>query len=296
MVQDIKISDWLCIAQEGKTIDGREIKREWIESAARNYSIDLYTSLIWCEHEDPYWRQFGNNLGIVEELKTEEKDGKLRLMARLRANGFLQYLNEQEQKIYSSIELLPDFPNEGEHYLVGLAATDQPASTGLSRITFSNPTGKTTLVSESILLFNNKPNVKTKAKSFFDRFKFTKKENFTMEPEEIEKLQSDLAQAKADNETLQAKINELTEQLKAGDIPAAQTTIEEIKTKAEETGESIESAESNAGNTELSLIKKQNEDLKKRLGELENKFNVAQSTSVTSKPGIGINNTNFEFH
>ena len=177
MSQEIKISDWLCIAQEGKTIDGREIKREWIESVAKNYSVELYQALIWCEHEDPFWRQWSTNLGTVEELKTEEKDGKLRLLARLRANSILQSMNEQEQKIYSSVEILPDFPEEGMHYLVGLAATDQPASLGLSRLAFSNDGNKKTkgFRTEAVLFLGSEK--ASKPKHNIDFSKFTKREN-----------------------------------------------------------------------------------------------------------------------
>ena len=298
MSQEIKISDWLCIAQEGKTIDGREIKREWIESVAKNYSVELYQALIWCEHEDPFWRQWSTNLGTVEELKTEEKDGKLRLLARLRANSILQSMNEQEQKIYSSVEILPDFPEEGMHYLVGLAATDQPASLGLSRLAFSNDGNKKTkgFRTEAVLFLGSEK--ASKPKHNIDFSKFTKRENLSMTQDEIDALLAELEAAKQLNIELQAKIDELQAQLESGDTEAAQETAEEIQEQAEQTEENLDNATEKVEDVdvEFSKLKKQMIELKKQNQALTSKFNALMKTPVNKKPGIGTQTVDIELH
>ena len=44
-------TDWLCIATEGDTVDGRELKRQWLVDAAETYNRQCYGALIWHEHE-----------------------------------------------------------------------------------------------------------------------------------------------------------------------------------------------------------------------------------------------------
>lgn len=296
---EIKISDWLCIAQEGKTIDGREIKREWIESVAKNYSLELYQALIWCEHEDPVWRQWSANLGTVEELKTEEINGKLRLMARLRANSILQSMNEQEQKIYSSVEILPDFPDEGAYYLVGLAATDQPASTGLSRLAFSknDQTNVKGFRSAPVLFLGSGKAVTPKRNIDFS--KFTKRENFSMTQEEIDALLAELDAAKQLNIELQTKIDELTAQLDNGDNKAAAETAAEIQVQAAQTEEKLDNATEQVEEVDPSEFSKLNEqviELKRQNQLLLNKFNAIVNTPVNKKPGISSQASGIELH
>lgn len=286
MAQEIKISDWLCIAQEGKTIDGREIKREWLESSVKNYSPEFYQALIWCEHEDVDSRVFSSNLGTVEELKLEEKNGKLRLLARLRANAILQSMNEQEQKIYSSVEIMPNFPDEGDFYLVGLAATDQPASTGLSRLSFS--TNKIGFRTAPVLLFGN--NEISKSKQKINLSKLTR-EIFSMTQEEIDALLEQLAEANALIQELQEQNKALLEQLENGNTEAAQETAEEIQEQIDDIAESVEEAqdvaEGSEPSTEYSKLERQIEQLKKESKVLQQRFNALSKTAIkTQKPGI----------
>ncbi|AYV22339.1 GPO family capsid scaffolding protein [Vibrio parahaemolyticus] len=137
-----KISDWKIIATEGPTVDGRKITREWIEQMAASYDTKEYTALIWPEHRRFYG--YGENWGKVVELKAEEKDGKLRLFAKLEPNDYMLEANRKKQKLFTSIEPNPDYKGEGRCYLMGLAATDSPASTGTSLLQFSRKQGETT--------------------------------------------------------------------------------------------------------------------------------------------------------
>ena len=137
-----KISDWKIIATEGPTVDGRKITRDWIEQMAASYDTKEYTALIWPEHRRFYG--YGENWGKVVELKAEEKDGKLRLFAKLEPNDYMLEANRKKQKLFTSIEPNPDYKGEGRCYLMGLAATDSPASTGTSLLQFSRKQGETT--------------------------------------------------------------------------------------------------------------------------------------------------------
>ena len=147
-----KTSDWVVVATEGNTVDGRKIAASWIKDMAEQYSKEEYTALIWPEHYRSDWTQYkGKNWGIVEELKAEEKDGKLRLFAKLTPNQFLLEANKEGQKLFTSIEPNPDYKGEGRCYLEGLAVTDSPASTGTTLLKFSrSDEQETTLESDAL--------------------------------------------------------------------------------------------------------------------------------------------------
>ncbi len=133
-----KETGWVRVATEGATIDGRTISKQWIEDMAAQYSPDEYTALIWPEHFRSSWGPFeGKNWGEVLELKAAKQDGKTRLFAKLRANDLLLAANKEDQKLFTSIEPNPDYKGLGKCYLMGLAVTDSPASTGTTRLKFS---------------------------------------------------------------------------------------------------------------------------------------------------------------
>lgn len=141
-----KTSDWKIVATEGATIDGRKITAAWIKDMADQYSTSEYTAMIWPEHSRSSWSTFnGKNWGVVEELKAEKKDGKLRLFAKITPNKYLLEANADGQKLFTSIEPDPDYKGEGRCYLTGLAVTDSPASTGTTRLKFSRNNQSTEL-------------------------------------------------------------------------------------------------------------------------------------------------------
>ncbi|HCK0626354.1 TPA: GPO family capsid scaffolding protein [Vibrio parahaemolyticus] len=160
-----KISDWKIIATEGPTVDGRKITREWLSQMAESYDPEEYTALIWPEHRRFYG--FGENWGKVVELKAEEKDGKMRLFAKLEPNQYLIDANSKKQKLFTSIEPEPDYKGEGRCYLMGLAATDSPASTGTSLLQFSRKDGETTRLECSHLEEINLEECFTRSERFF---------------------------------------------------------------------------------------------------------------------------------
>lgn len=133
------MTNWLCIATEGDTVDGRVIEARWLEEAAEMYSTDMYTACIWPEHE----RWFGS-MGEVLDLKAGRDDeGILRLYARLRPNHHLLQANRDGQLLFTSAEFTPtgNFRNTGKTYLEGLGVTCSPASVGTTRLQFRSRKG-----------------------------------------------------------------------------------------------------------------------------------------------------------
>lgn len=128
---------WICIATEGETVDGREILPEEIIEMAETYDADLYTAMIWAQHNKRGEKR-GDPLGEVVELRadTDESD-TLRLYAVLRPFVRLLEMNSQNRGVFTSVEMDTDFRNTGVTYLEGLAVTDTPASVGTTRLDFS---------------------------------------------------------------------------------------------------------------------------------------------------------------
>ncbi|MBU9369618.1 GPO family capsid scaffolding protein [Burkholderia multivorans] len=139
MAQDTMKTKFFRIATEGATTDGRTIDRAMLEQMARSYDPAVYGARINMEHirglyPDGAFRAYGD----VIALKAEEQDGKMRLLAQLSpTKDLIAMTTEQRQKVYTSMEVDPDFAGTGEAYLVGLAVTDNPASLGTEMLAFS---------------------------------------------------------------------------------------------------------------------------------------------------------------
>lgn len=125
-------TDWLVIATAGYTVDGREITATDLRDMAETYDPSIYTALIWLEHY-----RWGGNFGQVLAVKVEEVDGETKLFAKISPSADLIELNGKGQKLFTSIEILPNFKRTGKAYLYGLAVTDSPASTGTTQLNFS---------------------------------------------------------------------------------------------------------------------------------------------------------------
>ena len=98
---------FVCIATEGKAVDGRDITREWLVDMAETYDPTYYTAVIWPEHDR--WSSYGT----VQALKTEEVDGKIKLFAVLCPNRDLVYWNQNGQYQFCSIEPFEQFADLG---------------------------------------------------------------------------------------------------------------------------------------------------------------------------------------
>jgi len=131
------------IGVEGATTDGREIQREWLEQMAASYNPEVYTALINLEHIKSYlpestFNRYGRVAALVaEEIQDGPLKGKMALYADVEPTSSLVELVKKGQKLFTSMEVSPKFAGTGKAYLVGLAATDDPASLGTEMLTFS---------------------------------------------------------------------------------------------------------------------------------------------------------------
>lgn len=133
-------SKFFRVATEGATTDGRNIDRDWIIQAAKNFNLKKYAPRVWLEHlrsilPDNPGRAYGD---VVALEAREVEDGKMALFAQIDPTNDLIELNKKRQKIFTSIEINPNFAGSGEAYLVGLAVTDSPASLGTEALKFSS--------------------------------------------------------------------------------------------------------------------------------------------------------------
>lgn len=103
------VSDWKRVATSGKTADGRTIDPQDLRDMASTYDPAMYTAVIWFEHI-----RYMGNFGSVTELKAQDvDDGKVALFAKLAPNDRLLQLNKEAQKLFSSIEIEPQFADTG---------------------------------------------------------------------------------------------------------------------------------------------------------------------------------------
>ncbi|ELQ6132341.1 GPO family capsid scaffolding protein [Cronobacter dublinensis] len=138
-----KVSKFFRIGVEGDTCDGRVISAGDIQEMAASFDPRVYGCRINLEHikgllPDSPFKRYGD----VVELKAEKIDddsalnGKWALFAKISPSDELIAMNEALQKVYTSMEIQPNFANTGKCYLVGLAVTDDPASLGTEYLQF----------------------------------------------------------------------------------------------------------------------------------------------------------------
>ncbi|QVN21739.1 GPO family capsid scaffolding protein [Burkholderia pyrrocinia] len=127
------------VATEGATTDGRDITRQQIEEMASTYDPAKYGARVFLEHyrgtmPDGPFRAYGD-VRAVEAREVE--DGKLALFAQIDPTDDLKAMVKARQKVYTSVEIAPDFAKTGKAYLFGIGVTDSPASLGTEILTFS---------------------------------------------------------------------------------------------------------------------------------------------------------------
>lgn len=134
------------VAVAGPTVDGREITPEQIQQMADTYNLETYTARMNCEHLRGYSPDGPFNAwGTVVAVKAEKVDlaigGKtekrLALFAQFDVTDQAKDYNKAGQKLFSSVEIQPNFAGSNKAYLVGSAVTDSPASLGTEMLTFS---------------------------------------------------------------------------------------------------------------------------------------------------------------
>ncbi|EMW7730176.1 GPO family capsid scaffolding protein [Yersinia mollaretii] len=139
-----KVSKWFRIGVEGDTCDGRVIDANDINQMADSFDPRVYGCRINLEHLKSYspdstFRRYGDVIGLKAETIEDDSalNGKRALFAQISPTDELVLMNKDRQKIYTSMEIRPNFANTGKAYLVGLAVTDDPASLGTEMLEFS---------------------------------------------------------------------------------------------------------------------------------------------------------------
>ncbi len=133
------VSYWKRVAVSGPTADERVITVQELVDCAETYKLSTYTAVIWSEHErwpGSHGTVFAVRL-VTENDDPELEPGQVALEAQLKPNDKLLHLNDQGEKLFSSVEITPNFANSGRFYLTGLAVTDSPASLGTQELYFS---------------------------------------------------------------------------------------------------------------------------------------------------------------
>jgi hypothetical protein len=136
-------SKFFRVAVEGATTDGRNIERSWLTEMAATYDRAKYGARIFIEHIrglNPEWgfRAMGDVLALkAEEIAEGPLKGKMGLYAQIQPTDEMVKLVNSGQKIYSSMEINPNFAETNKKYLDGLGITDSPASLGTEVLTFA---------------------------------------------------------------------------------------------------------------------------------------------------------------
>lgn len=294
-----KQTGWVIAATAGATVDGRVITEQWIKDMAEQYSADEYTAMIWPEHFRSSWAPFeGKNWGTVDEVKAAKSGGKLRLYVKLTANDYLLSANADGQKLFMSIEPDPDYKGTGKAYLMGLAVTDSPASTGTTRLKFSvGETEHDYEVSQLEVLLNTdfikeqseptEQNHSAKEKGLFavianylKTFNTPEAATDTTEEEEMTKDQFDALMGKFSN--LETEVSELkTKFSKApeGDKPADKTADKVDDKPADNADETI-----TIGKEQFNQLTQSITGLTSQVKELDTKFKTMSGEVPGQEP------------
>lgn len=143
-----KKSKFFRVAVSGTTTDGRKIERRDIEQMVANYDPIACGARVNLEHyrsilPDSPFRMYGDVLALKSEEVEILGQKELALLAQIDPTSELvEMVNVRRQKVYSSIEMDPDFCGKGQSYLRGLACTDNPASLGTEMLKFCAGAGK----------------------------------------------------------------------------------------------------------------------------------------------------------
>ncbi|WP_187985119.1 GPO family capsid scaffolding protein [Vibrio metschnikovii] len=282
-----KTSDWKIVATEGSTIDGRKLLRQWFKEMAEQYSPQEYTAMIWPEHYR--FGGFGNNWGTVEAVKAEEFDGKMRLFAKITPNQYLLAANKLGQKLFTSIEIEPDYKGEGRCYLKGLAVTDSPASTGTSKLEFSARNGKVKSIEsdhlEELDFSECKPNALIQAiGTLFNHFQSgASSPEQTPETEQEDTEVTDAELKAALKETFSTLKTELSQEIETK-FSALKLQPQEPETPEEQDPMKLFSAELTKQLKPLGDLTEKFNGLDKKFGELEAQFNALSGETGGQRP------------
>ncbi|MDP8173671.1 GPO family capsid scaffolding protein [Pasteurella skyensis] len=284
-------TDWICVATSGFTADGREISKQDLKDMAESYNKEEYTSMLWLEHYR--WQNFGK----VLELKAEDVGEETKLYAKISPSAELINLNGRGQKIFTSIEILPNFNKSGKAYLGGLAITDSPASRGTTELNFS-----VRGVAEGAILGNPEPftitqeEVEEEKNSFFNAFfKFLKSEQKQQQTTDFNKQETANNGENPDQEEIEMTNEEIqkfavaiaSETAKAcfAQFNTQQTEQKQAEPKEEPKAE--QQKEETVSATEFSALKKELAEMTEKFNALEKLAKTETTETPAGVPAVG---------
>lgn len=151
------------IAVSGSTIDGRTIDDQWIGEVAKTFNRETYQPRVNIEHirgisADPPFQCYGDvaalSVGEVELDFGKGPEKRKALFAEFELFENAKKLADAGQKVFTSMEVEPDWFGTKLAGLAGVAMTDSPASAGTQRLQFSRSGDKTVRIdSEGTLEF-----------------------------------------------------------------------------------------------------------------------------------------------
>ncbi|QUG76364.1 phage capsid protein [Erwinia sp. E602] len=154
------------VMTSGATIDGRKTTPDQLRQMAAAYNPTVYGARVNIEHylspiPDSTFCAMGDVVALsVEDISEGALAGEVALFAEIEPTARMKTMTDEGKKIYSSVEIHPNFALTNGPYLVGLAMTDTPASLGTDKlkfasekraevIRFSSATAETTLFTPS---------------------------------------------------------------------------------------------------------------------------------------------------
>ena len=292
-------TDFFTVAQSGPTVDGREIKKQWLKDSAETYSQGIHISKIWPEH----YRYMG--LGEIADVRYKEENGIGYLENRISPHDDLIYFVRQNRMTQPSIEIIENFANSGKAYQYGLGATNSPASLGVGKMPLLFNTqeeqGKTSIEqftqriaidagvsSDQVHVFASQTQWQDlefkKERKYFDLGRFFKRDETPPKQEEALEMTKEELDA-----SLKGFATELKDGLKKdlvkefGLTPATPETPEKPPAKTDTPAEnhSTEVTAETEVDDEKTVPLKQFNELKDNFEALEKKFNKVMNTEKT---------------
>jgi len=261
---------WFSIAREGATIDGRRLTAGMLNSMANNYDPNIYGARINKEHIRGlfYEDQFGA-FGDVIALKAEKDDtGKVRLYAQLDPTDDLVSMNKKRQKVYTSIEVGEVEELEGA-YLIGLAVTDSPASTGTSMLSFSA---------------GQNQSVKFNMKDGSGQYKEVTFKAAKGDLAEYHETTMDFSDSKGEGPSLFSKVKSMLGKHQNNNDNAFSDVHSAVEVIAQSQSELLENIEGNDFSSDIEQLQSQYLELKTQHSELLSKLESEESGSYTPRP------------
>lgn len=142
MAKKAQKSKFFRVATAGATTDGRNIEASQLQEMAQTYDRNKYGARIFIEHirgVNPEWgfRAMGDVLAARTGEVEIDGEKRVTLEVQIEPTDEFVALTRKGQKIYSSIEIAPNFAGSDKAYLFGLGVTDSPASIGTEILQFA---------------------------------------------------------------------------------------------------------------------------------------------------------------